>query len=77
MDDCRAIKSLINSLYVPAVEMKVSCILHWHGYLCRSCAITNPIQEALLDLMFSVLRIKLPSFADAFLQGKRLTGASS
>jgi hypothetical protein len=32
------------------------------------------MQEALLDLIFSVLRIKMPSFTDAFLTGKRLTG---
>jgi hypothetical protein len=32
------------------------------------------VQDALLNLLFSIFKIKLPTWKDAFLDGKRLTG---
>lgn len=69
MDDCRAIKSLINSLYVPVTELRVRLVYWWKNKDEELIA-----QESLTDLIFSVLRIKLPTFTEAFLEGKRLTG---
>jgi rapamycin-insensitive companion of mTOR len=34
-------------------------------------------QDALLNLLFTIFKIKLPTWKDAFLDGKRLTGTSS
>jgi hypothetical protein len=69
MDDCRAIKSLINSLYVPVTELRVR-----GEYWGKNEDEELIAQESLTDLIFSVLRIKLPTFTEAFLEGKRLTG---
>jgi hypothetical protein len=37
-------------------------------------SIWTDIQDALLNLLFSIFKIKLPTWKDAFLDGKRLTG---
>ena len=71
MDDCRAIKSLIGSLHVPNADMRVRNMtaVVFGGNVLMFCK-----QDALLNLFFAVLRIKTPTWADAFLDGKRLTG---
>jgi hypothetical protein len=37
-------------------------------------AIVADYQDALLNLLFTIFKIKLPTWKDAFLDGKRLTG---
>jgi hypothetical protein len=37
-------------------------------------SIRTDVQDALLNLLFSIFKIKLPTWKDAFLDGKRLTG---
>ena len=69
MDGRRAITSLISALLVPNDEMRVSAVL---GFVDPS----TDEQDALLNLLFTIFKIKLPTWKDAFLDGKRLTGMS-
>jgi rapamycin-insensitive companion of mTOR len=36
----------------------------------------DEMRDALLNLLFTIFKIKLPTWKDAFLDGKRLTGRS-
>lgn len=67
MDGRRAITSLISALLVPNDEMRVSGVFP----LASAC---SDGQDALLNLLFTIFKIKLPTWKDAFLDGKRLTG---
>jgi rapamycin-insensitive companion of mTOR len=69
MDGRRAITSLISALLVPNDEMRVSDLFN-------PSAAASDSQDALLNLLFTIFKIKLPTWKDAFLDGKRLTGMS-
>lgn len=69
MDGRRAITSLISALLVPNDEMRVSAVV---GFV----DLSTDEQDALLNLLFTIFKIKLPTWKDAFLDGKRLTGMS-
>jgi hypothetical protein len=66
MDDRRAIKSLISALYGPLAEVQVRR---------DTVKAAADQQETVLDLVFASLRIKSSAWMNAFLDGKRLTGA--
>lgn len=72
MDGRRAISSLISSLLVPNDDIRV-CDTSEACHIRDSRQLTLN-QDALLNLLFTIFKIKLPAWKDAFLDGKRLTG---
>jgi hypothetical protein len=69
MDGRRAITALISSLFVPNDEIRVCHSTFTHA--------VSDHQDSLLNLLFTIFQIKLPTWKDAFLDGKRLTGQSA
>lgn len=74
MDGRQGITSLVNSLRIPTIQMRVRRWLSLRGgpRLMKKVRLCFA-QEVLLDLFFEIFRIKTPSWYLAFLDGKRLT----